>query len=527
MTVRTKPYWGGITTILVALIVLVIIDQVRYLFVYPVPDTGMWFGDETWTMLTLRDLATSGVARVPEAIGSSLAHSNGFINGSVWLSGILYGLPAALFRSVLSPVAMGRIVTMLLALISVVVVYRLTRSLQTLPDAALLGIFALVTSPAFYFSSHAARLYMATGLAILLFFWLLLAAFDAPFDKQVRFAFLVPVIAVISLAVYVHVPALIAIPALYTLWRTGNLRTLKGVATAFAGFAFGAILMVGVYWLSTGSISLLGYGYNQYYNVATSLPVLHLLSWRVQKINTIDRLIQVWDVAWPIVIALVAGIVTRIRTKAPLSRRERFLMINTLLLLFSWGLFGGPAVFYNIYVLPVTTVCASILLMPALPPTALDPPRGALLITLVILLAGYAVLHQERFGAVGARLTTENARAIHALIDPVASAVRPPLVLTDEPAINVMAGDPNVRLMTNHLLLFGYENLPLDQILKEHHVNYLLLYSTVRWHSPFRHLADSLYVLQAERTGTLTDQARTYENPDWNEIDTLRLYKVQ
>ncbi len=130
-------------------------------------------------------------------------------------------------------------------------------------------------------------------------------------------------------------------------------------------------------------------------------------------------------------------------------------------------------------------------------------------------------------GAVGARLVRGNDSAIHSLIDPIASPAHPPLVLTDEPAIDEIAADSGVRLMTNHLLLFGGENRPLAEILLEHQVNYLLLYSTTRWHSPFRAIADSLFTLVSTRTGTLTDQARTYDEPDWNEIDTLRLYKAQ
>src|ERR1051325_2833662 len=70
-----------LSVVLTALIVVVLIDQARFLFVYPVADTGMWFGDETWTMLTVHEIARSGIARIPEALGSSLAHSNGLVNG--------------------------------------------------------------------------------------------------------------------------------------------------------------------------------------------------------------------------------------------------------------------------------------------------------------------------------------------------------------------------------------------------------------------------------------------------------------
>ena len=54
--------------LLLILIAIVLADQARFLFFYPVPDTGMWFGDEKWTMLTVRALARTGIARVPEAL---------------------------------------------------------------------------------------------------------------------------------------------------------------------------------------------------------------------------------------------------------------------------------------------------------------------------------------------------------------------------------------------------------------------------------------------------------------------------
>ena len=113
---RTGRDWPSL--VLLLLIGAVLLQQTRFLFVYPVPDTGMWFGDESWTMLTARALAASGVARIPEAVGSSLAHSNGLVNGSIWITGLLYGLPANLFGAIATPVDIGRIVTLLLSILA-------------------------------------------------------------------------------------------------------------------------------------------------------------------------------------------------------------------------------------------------------------------------------------------------------------------------------------------------------------------------------------------------------------------------
>ncbi len=514
--------------VLALLIMAVLADQARFLFVYPVPDTGMWFGDETWTMLAVRALVRTGVARLPEALGSSLVHSNGLINGSIWLSGLVYGIPAAIFSHVTSPVAIGRIITFLLSLIVLFFVYRCSRRLDASPVASLVGVFALVISNVFYFSSHSARLDMVTGLAVLLYFFLLIIVFKRFETGALRewWAFVLPFLAALSLTVYVHVPALLALPMIYSLWRLGAFRAWQTSVFAIAGLLSGVILLGSIYWLTTGSLDLLGKGYNQYYNVANSLPVLHLFSWRVQRINTLDRAVQMWEVAWPIVIILVLGSGIRMWKRSSFHRIERFFFINAVLLFFGWMLFGGPAVFYNIHVMPVAAVCCVALIAPVF---QRKPSRSAgwSVVLIILIVAVVTIASQERRGDVGKRLVMENKSAIHTLIEPIASQANPPLILADEPAENQVAGNSNVRLMTNHLLLFGEANKPLPDILREEHAHYLLLYSNAHWRSPFRRIADSLYTFIGERVGTLTDLARTYDEPHWNEFDTLRLYQAK
>jgi len=171
------PGADRLRTVLLILIAIVLADQARFLFTYPVPDTGMWFGDESWTMLTVRALARSGVARVPEALGSSLSHSNGLINGSIWLSGLMYGVPAILFSNAASTVVIGRAITFILSVVSLFFVYRLALRLGASSTASMIGVMALVISNVFYFSSHSARLDVLTGLAVLMYMFLLVFVF--------------------------------------------------------------------------------------------------------------------------------------------------------------------------------------------------------------------------------------------------------------------------------------------------------------------------------------------------------------
>jgi hypothetical protein len=311
---------------------------------------------------------------------------------------------------------------------------------------------------------------------------------------------------------------------LYSLWYFGVFRNGKQFAFALAGIVMGTAILLAAYWVSVGSLDMLGSGYNQYYNVANSIPVLHLLSWRVQKINTMDRAVQVWEVAWPLVLLIFLGMVTRVLKHDRFEEKERFILFNAILLFVGWGLFGGPAVFYNIYVMPVMALCAAIFIRPIFSHTIISVP-AILLIVLTVVIASFAFIQQERYGNVGTELCQGNDNAVRSILASVESSEKSPLILTDEPGENELSGNRNVRLMTNHFLLFGEGNKSTEQILRENHVEYLLLYSCGAWHSPFQQLADSLYTKLDERMGMFNDLGRSYNDPRWELRDTLRLYR--
>jgi hypothetical protein len=507
--------------VVLALVCLILVQQTRFLFVYPVPDTGMWFGDESWSMLTARAMVETGVARIPEAVGSSLAQSNGLVNGSIWITGLMYGLPAHFLGWYASPVTLGRTVTLLLCIISLVIVYRVILRLTSNRFAALASLLALVTSDAFAFSSHSARFDAATGLAVLAYLAFLVFVFERRDRITPQIAFALTFSAVLSLAVYVHVPTLIALPALYTMWRVRLWKNTRLLIAAIIGAACSTLLVVGLYRITTGSLDLLGKGYNQYYNVANSLPIVHPFSWQVQKINTIDRALQVWDVAWPLVSLIVVCGIFAVLYRGHFTESQRFWMWLTMLTIIGWCALEGPAVFYNIHVLPTFAVMAGVLFGVAFP----DMRWRFVLLVLATILSALTIANQQRRGKTGIKLTSENNLA--SFLEPAFGK----RVMVDEPALNESAylerTSAHLKLATKHFLLFGAEKKSASEILREHDVDYLLLYSTIRYQSQVRPIADSLYTVIAERTGHFTDQARSYDDPHWNELDTVRLYKMK
>ena len=115
--------------------------------------------------------------------------------------------------------------------------------------------------------------------------------------------------------------------------------------------------------------------------------------------------------------------------------------------------------------------------------------------------------------------------ALHSILGTIHESK--PVVLTDEAAYHLLANDTSIRLMTSHLLLFGSSNKPIPTILTESGVTYMLLYSAYGWQSMFQPLARTRGTLLAERTGWMTDLSRSPAEPNWQNLDTLRLYRYQ
>jgi hypothetical protein len=518
-----KP--GVPETLLVAAIIAIIAYQSRYLFVYPQIDTGMWFGDESWTMFTLRELARTGIARIPEAIGSSISVNNGLINGVIWVPGLLYGVPAHLFRS-LTAVEVGRVITLVLSIALLHQIYRVLVDVAIARTIALAVILALVASPVFYFSSHSARLDVLTALAVVCF----LRAFVSLSRSTRPRYFLIGLFVGLSLAIYVHVPSLIVLPWLYSvaIANGGMARWYRSIA----GAGVGALVLIAVYYAGVHDIALLGSGQNQYHAVTRSLPVLHPFSWQVQKINTIDRFIQVWQVMWPVIVLLIAGAFALV-LRRDIDPSRRLIVVLCGLVLLSWMLFEGPAVFYEIHAAPVFAILAAIGLGSISTyrqgsAFRTDSKVGArtrsAIAVAAVVFAALSMYAQRRAGAAGQVLFNNNRSGIADLLSHIDRAGLP-IILADQPAWNILGSTAGVRLMTSHLLLFGGEQRSVPDILRVHSVQYLALYSTSHFQSPFRNIADSLYDVVDTRIGMLTDEARGYDPTDWTSPDTLRLYR--
>ena len=160
-----------------ALFVLVIVVLVffylscRSLYVFPVPDSYRWYGDETqtWMLLGWKNLLAHGRLTVPIALGSTLEQAQGLLLGSSWVPAVCYGLPQLVLSKEIDPITIGRSVTMAFALATLLVIGGTSYRLRLPTSARLLTLALLVTTRSFTFASHSARYDMMTGFAVVAF----------------------------------------------------------------------------------------------------------------------------------------------------------------------------------------------------------------------------------------------------------------------------------------------------------------------------------------------------------------------
>ncbi|MEO8872579.1 MAG: hypothetical protein ABI444_07890 [Candidatus Kapaibacterium sp.] len=542
---RPNPTSGGTSKLLFISIVVLLIEQTRFLFVYPIPDTAMWFGDESWMMLLGRGLIKTGSARFPEALGSTLFHSTGLIVGSLWGYALLYGAPgywwghSVMFGHAFTLVEIGRIVTLLVSLVTLYYTYHIARQLDIAKTYAIACVLLITTCDAFLFSTHSARSDGLTGLGVLVLLSMCLRAIE----HQVRNKVLRPgwwfsfgLIATGLLSFSQHHMTTAALFCVYAAWKLGALKHWRQFAAMIAGATVIVGALLAIYFSSMGDISMYGSHRSlQYQNIVGSLPVFHPFSVAVQWINTYLRIRQFMMEAWPVGLLLAVGVLywmliarprPRIRIAQP---KVAFFLVATFWLVMSCMLFEGPAVFYLIHLLPWLAIAAVLLAERAVRRFINGKARRVVIIVaslFVVCAITNAFYHAEMFGNVGATLTQAHSAAVSELLAKTYTLGKKPLIATAQQGVNYVDRDTNVRLMTYHFLLFGLENVSPIEVIDSEHVDYLLTY-TGRPDDAMQSAADSYGTLVATSIGHYTDLYRDYFAPNWTHLDTLRLYRWQ
>jgi len=526
------------------LIVVVLIAQARLLYIFPQPDGARWWGDETGQMLELRTELQYGYARIPTALGSSLAITNGLVRGNSWLAAALYGLPTLLFSNVADVVTIGRTITFALSIILLLLMYRMLMASQVPRVLSLFAVLLLVTTRSFFFASHAARLDVVAAIGLLAFVWYLSKHYDALRQMLWRptafWYFGYGAAAMLFVSLSIHLLTLLGLLSLYMLRQFGAFRKLSSIASAVGGVVMMIGLFIGIYAISGASFSLYSPSSvpNQFQSVAAELPILRPFSRSVQVANILERLHGLWleAPAFLILVCFAIGLIIAKRSPALRSNRDGWVSGAAIVIAIAWLLFQSPALYYYVQVLPLFIIAIVVGLSRrfALPPIAYIA-IGAISVALSYL----GIVDTTRAERVSFAIASGNYVALEQVLDTIRIATRPnerPVVLAQNPAIATLEHEKGIRLMTAHFISFPISNQSVANVLQKHHVQYLLLYAShdgssysADYHA-LRPIADSLGTIIFRLPGMLFDVHRDYFTSyalnDDVSMDTLILYKL-
>ncbi|HEY3874174.1 MAG TPA: hypothetical protein VGM92_01750 [Candidatus Kapabacteria bacterium] len=532
-----------LSAVIAAMIVLVLVMQAWSLYEFPQPDSSRWWGDETGQMLELRTELTDGYARIPTALGSSVAITNGIVRGNSWMAAVIYGVPALIFSSVADLVGIGRTVTFLLSLLLFFAMYRMLVSFNVSRLLALVGMLLLISTRSFFFASHAARLDVAASITVVGFAWYFTKRFgkiqQGTWNPSLQWYFYVGAGLIVFATLSIHLLTLLPLLTFFALWKFQAHRRPIRIVVCGAGALTALSILVGIYYLSGAPFTIFGStsGMNQFHTVASNLPILRPFSRSVQVANILERVHGIRNEAPAFLalafVAIIVVFVSRRTSRSNTSAPSAFINGSAMIVLIAWLFFQSPALYYYVHVLPIFIVAMTIAISRR---WNLNVSMLAITLLISVALCFVAVKDSVHARESAERIANDNGLALEASLRAIHSEKNSgtPLVLAQNPAIAILEHDARVRLMTAHLISFPISNAPLADRLRALKVQYLLLYASHDGSSysddyhALRPFADSLGTVMVKSVGILFDVHRDYFNPQTFTCtpDTLILYKL-
>jgi hypothetical protein len=516
---------------LLALAATIFLLELLSLYSTPVPDSYLWWGDESWLMLEFRNQMMYGVFSHPYAIGSSLIHGSGIIFGNMWIPAICYGIPAALISPErMDIVLLGRSITTIFAFTLLVALYEIVRRLTADRLLALFSAFLLLTSRSFLFTSHSARYDILSALTIIVGVYLLFKV-DRPLTtmRAIVTGFLVAA----SILVTIHVTLALSLAALITILYHAGKRWPGVLAAYAAGAVVFVVLLIAISALR-GQSTLFGNSSGTSFALNIhDIPVLRMYSRSVQFANLAQRwgMFRMYGLGYLFIFAAIAivAIVHYLRKPGRISIPLKLAAIVAILI--SWfELESAAPPSYLIYILPVLSLGAAL----ALKHLAREDVRTWGIAAVSIMLGIFAFRDIPGRHGKGYHLMTANALAIGAALGAIEqsdSGIHP-LVLAFNPAVHEVLRDTSVRLMTTQFIEYPTSNLSVDSVLRNARVNYVLLYASaikpdyMREVGPIHDALARIATPIWERAGYFTDIGRSYFDTTLSLPDTLRLYRI-
>lgn len=498
---RTLTIERWLTLLLALSCILLLGLQLGSLYVAPIHDSYLWWGDESWLMNEYRAQMTSGVFRHPLAFGSSLWIGNPFPFTAMWLTSAIYGLATLSFPSV-TIVSIGRTVTAVLAILLVIVLWRKGRSLALPVLSVMVGLALLISCRTFLLTSHSARYDIFTALVLLLIVFHFAERLEA--GRATHYARL-GILCGSSLMVSVHVPLLLIFPVIYFLVAQ------RARVNDWLQLVFGASLSAGVLYLLHLVLQPTLTGETNLSENLRTIPILRPFSWSVQTSN----LAQKWDsviVLAPQILGMLIACAMIVRCSA-VTRSYKSSVLLLMLPMIGWLLLepAGPTS-YMIHFLP----CLALATMMAVQTMLVGIWQRTAIVILALLSIGMGIRDAVVAAEVGRTLTNEHREALLQVEQHTASA-------------HIVAMNPAQSYLTNIAATTHFIELPSRDAARLSGDGYLIGYNSsidpgFMWEvMPLRSEATSPELML---TGRFLDVGRRYFKPLDQRLDTLFLKKL-
>lgn len=513
-----------------AMLLIVLGCQFQSLFSLPQYDGARWWGDEFGQIIELKSELEGGYARIPTGKGATVEITNGIVRGNSWMAAFVYGLPALIFYPSFDLVTIGRVVTAALSLLLILVVGKSLNKLRVSSLLAFAAILILIANRSFLFASHAARLDIAAGLAVIgwvAYCALKLRSTDVrPLSKQWFFVF--GAVTFFFVTFSIHLLTLLGPVAIYAVYRLGKSVRLTAFLYSALGVSAVGVLLLVVYLVTGAPVTLFGETSHhiQSYDVLGAMPAFHPFSFSTQFANLVQRF-QQFAVEAPVILALtMLSIIVTILLWQSLTREARFFSICTLIVTISWLIFQSSAIYYLLHLTPLLIVQAMSVMHTALEAKS----EGSYAFGILAVIA--TIMHLG--DAAHANTTAET---IHRENQRAVSLISPKLkesnarVIAQYPAVPQLHQQLGDRLVTTHFLNFPRENKQAHEVLREQNVRSMVLYRTSRIQdysfevAPLWEIARQHGTLDTIITGRLFDVGVDYFKGHTGE-DTLYLFRL-
>jgi hypothetical protein len=520
--------WSFLEILLLAIIVCLLVLQMRSLYVSPIADSYLWWGDETWLMLEFRTQIMEGALRHPLALASSLSHGNGILFSIMWVPAVLYGAPAALLPTV-DIVDVGRTVTAALSILLLLAVYVLSQRIGSSRTSSLFAVLLVLVSRSFLLTSHSARYDILSALAITIGFF---AAIHLARKRSLTatHAYLCGVLVAASLLITVHVTLALGLTMLVAVAMASGVGTrFSNVARYTAGGLSVVFVVLLIFWMVGNRTLLMGGSANGYALNLQDVPVFRPLSRSVQLANLDQKLTRFARLAPGMfavsILCLLAGVAFFRRNLRAFLRPVPVLLG---ILVLSWVLIESSAPpSYLIYILPPLALTLS----RAITDWSRKPWTNHTLGTTALLVSIFAVRDARITETRGLEVSSNNEQAVDAALR-TTHTIATPLVVVFNPGIHVAIRDTSVRVMTTHFVEFPDSIQSAWQAMQQEHADFVLLYKSpvlpdyMREVGPISEMLAKHGSLVHQQTGRFTDIGRSYFGKWPGTPDTIQLYRL-